>query len=74
MKRDVIEYVSKCLTCQQVKVEHQVPSRLLNPVENHRIFLEYPLIYSLPFLYSIFPCFLYLIYFLFYVFLLCISR
>ena len=22
MKRDVIEYVSKCLTCQQVKAEH----------------------------------------------------
>ena len=31
-------------------------------VENHRIFLEYPLIYSLPFLYNIFPSFLYLIY------------
>ena len=32
MKRDVIEYVSKCLTCQQVKVEHQVPTGLLNPL------------------------------------------
>ena len=32
MKRDVTEYVSKCLTCQQVKVEHQVPSSLLNPI------------------------------------------
>ena len=31
-KRDVIEYVSKCLTCQQVKVEHQVPTGLLNPL------------------------------------------
>ena len=30
MKKEVIEYVSKCLTCQQVKVEHQVPSYLLN--------------------------------------------
>ena len=30
MKRDVTNYVSKCLTCQQVKVEHQVPSGLLN--------------------------------------------
>ena len=31
MKRDVTEYVSKCLTYQQVKVEHQVPIDLLNP-------------------------------------------
>ena len=32
MKRDVTEYVSKCLTCQQVKAEHQVPTCLLNPL------------------------------------------
>ena len=32
MKRDVTEYVSKCLTCQQVKAEHQVPIGLLNPL------------------------------------------
>ena len=32
MKRDVIEYLSKCLTCHQVKAEHQVPSSLLNPI------------------------------------------
>ena len=32
MKRDVIEYVSKCLSCQQVKAKHQVPSGLLNPI------------------------------------------
>ncbi|KAA3466783.1 DNA/RNA polymerases superfamily protein [Gossypium australe] len=25
--------VSKCLTCQQVKTEHQLPSRLLQPVK-----------------------------------------
>ena len=30
MKKDIAEYVSKCLTYQQVKVEHQVPSGLLN--------------------------------------------
>ena len=30
MKRDVTKYVSKCLTCQQVKVEHQVPTSMLN--------------------------------------------
>ena len=39
MKRDVIEYVSKCLTChqvkaeQQVKDEHQVPTGLLQPLK-----------------------------------------
>ena len=32
MKKDIVEYVSKCLTGQQVKVEHQVPSGLLNPI------------------------------------------
>ena len=32
MKKDIAEYVSKCLTCQQVKTEHQVPSDLLNPI------------------------------------------
>ena len=32
MKRDVTEYVFKCLMCQQVKTEHQVPTGLLNPL------------------------------------------
>ena len=32
MKNDISEYVSNCLTCQQVKAEHQVPSVLLNPL------------------------------------------
>ena len=32
MKKDISEYVSKCLTCQQVKVEHQVSFSLLNPL------------------------------------------
>ncbi|KAA3473629.1 Retrotransposable element Tf2 [Gossypium australe] len=32
MKRDISEFVSRCLVCQQVKVEHQVPSGLLQPV------------------------------------------
>ena len=32
MKREISEYVAKCMTCQQVKVEHQVPSGLLNPL------------------------------------------
>ncbi|KAG8489226.1 hypothetical protein CXB51_017295 [Gossypium anomalum] len=32
MKRDISEFVSKCLVCQQVKAEHQVPSGLLQLV------------------------------------------
>ena len=32
MKRDVTEYLSKCLTCQQVKAEHQILTGLLNPL------------------------------------------
>ena len=32
IKRDITKYVSKCLTCQQVKVEYQVPSGLLNVI------------------------------------------
>ena len=33
MKRGVAEYVSKCLTRQRVKGEHQRPSGLLQPLE-----------------------------------------
>ena len=29
MKRDITEFVSKCLTCQQMKLEHQRPLELL---------------------------------------------
>ena len=32
MKKDVSEFVTKCLVCQKVKVEHQVPSGLLEPI------------------------------------------
>ncbi|KAA3484290.1 DNA/RNA polymerases superfamily protein [Gossypium australe] len=32
MKRDISDFVSKCLVCQQVKAEHQVPSSLLQPI------------------------------------------
>ena len=31
MKRDVSEFVTKCLVCERVKAEHQVPSGLLQP-------------------------------------------
>ena len=33
MKREVAEFVERCLTCQQVKAEHQRPSGLLQPLE-----------------------------------------
>ncbi|KAL0320180.1 UNVERIFIED_CONTAM: hypothetical protein Sradi_5279500 [Sesamum radiatum] len=32
MKRDIAEYVQKCLVCQQVKAEHQSPAGLLQPL------------------------------------------
>ncbi|GJY94088.1 putative reverse transcriptase domain-containing protein [Tanacetum coccineum] len=33
MKKDIVEYVSKCLTCLKVKDEHQRPSGLLQQPE-----------------------------------------
>ncbi|GJV30409.1 putative reverse transcriptase domain-containing protein [Tanacetum coccineum] len=35
MKKDIAEYVSKCLTCLKVKAEHQRPSGLLQQPEIH---------------------------------------
>ena len=32
MKKDIANSVSKCLVCQQVKVEHQRPSETLQPL------------------------------------------
>ena len=32
MKRDVSYFVIKCMVCQRVKAEHQVPSGLLQPI------------------------------------------
>ena len=32
MKKDVAEFTAKCLTCQQVKVEHQTPAGKLHPL------------------------------------------
>ena len=32
LKKDVANYVAKCLTCQQVKAEHHKPSRKLQPL------------------------------------------
>jgi hypothetical protein len=33
MKRDVVEYVALCDTCQKVKAEHQRPAGLLQPLK-----------------------------------------
>ena len=33
MKRHVGDFVLRCLTCQQIKVEHQKPAGLLQPLE-----------------------------------------
>jgi hypothetical protein len=33
MKRHIVEYMSLCDTCQQVKAEHQRPARLLQPLK-----------------------------------------
>ena len=32
MKRDIAEFVARCLTCQKVKTEHQKPGGLLQPL------------------------------------------
>ena len=32
MKREIAEFVSKCLTCQQIKIEHQKSAGLLQPL------------------------------------------
>ena len=33
MKREIADWVSRCLTCQKIKAEHQRPSGLLQPLE-----------------------------------------
>jgi len=33
MKEEVADYVTKCLTCQRIKIEHQRPTRLLQSLE-----------------------------------------
>ena len=33
MKKDVVDFVVKCLTCQQVKVEHQRPADTLQSLD-----------------------------------------
>ena len=33
MKSNVVDFVNRCLVCQKVKIEHQKPSRTLQPLE-----------------------------------------
>ena len=33
MKKEISEFVTKCLACQRVKAKHQVPSELLQPIK-----------------------------------------
>ena len=33
MKRDVAQFVYACLTCHKLKVEHQKPAGLMQPLE-----------------------------------------
>ena len=33
MKKNMVDYVVRCLTCQQVKAEHQRPSGMLQPLD-----------------------------------------
>jgi len=32
MKKDIADYVARCLVCQQIKTEHQKPGGLLQPL------------------------------------------
>ena len=32
MKKEIADFVSKCLTCQQVKAEYQKPARKIQPL------------------------------------------
>ena len=32
MKKYIVEYLAKCIECQQVKAEHRHPARLLHPL------------------------------------------
>jgi hypothetical protein len=32
LKREIVEYIAKCLECQRVKVEHRHPTGLLHPL------------------------------------------
>ena len=33
MKSDVVDFVNRCVVCQKIKIEHQKPSRTLQPLD-----------------------------------------
>lgn len=33
MKKNIVKYVVECVVCQQLKIEHQNPGGLLQPLE-----------------------------------------
>jgi hypothetical protein len=37
MKKDVVDYIARCMECQRVKVEHRHPTGLLQPLSNSRV-------------------------------------
>ena len=41
MKRHVGDFVRRCLTCQQVKAEHQKPAGLLQPLEVEHVTMDF---------------------------------
>ena len=32
MKKEIVDFVSRCINCQQVKAEHQKPARKIQPL------------------------------------------
>ncbi|KAA3488372.1 Protein FAR1-RELATED SEQUENCE 5 [Gossypium australe] len=40
MKREIVEYVSTCLTCERLKAEHQVPLEAQNLGKTHNVVYE----------------------------------
>jgi hypothetical protein len=32
MKREIVEYIARCMECQKVKAKHRHPTRLLQPL------------------------------------------
>ena len=33
MKQEIADYVARCLTCQRLKIEHQRPAELIQPLD-----------------------------------------
>lgn len=48
MKKSIVEYVGRCLVCQQVKADHQVPSELSQPISIPEWKWDMDFVFSLP--------------------------